>query len=229
MSWRLLCDGDIAAAEQAAKDCFEVGAEMGTAAAMPAFGVQLMAIRIAQGRVGEIAALWADGVENFGTLSDSWKAGVALLDCVSGRLDDVRVGLEQAFADRFEHLPQDMTWLFAMSAWAECAIALGRRDAASFLAERLRPFGSQLIFLSPVNWGAVARTVGCLDAMLGNKDSAEANLRHALEIHERFGTVYWTARTQLDLAEVVQEPQLVEAARVAIDRYGLEGLRPRLG
>jgi hypothetical protein len=121
-----------------------------------------------------------------------------------------------------------MTWLFALSAWAECAIALGRRDAASFLAERLRPFGSQLIFLSPVNWGAVARTVGCLDAMLGNKDSAEANLRHALEIHERFGAVYWTARTQLDLAEVVDEPELVEAAREAIDRYGLEGLRPRL-
>lgn len=227
-SWRFLGDGDIAAAEQAAQDCLEVGLGMGIAAAKHAFGAELMAIRIAQGRAGEIAAFVADGVENLGTLSDSWKAAVALLECASGRLENVEAGLEQEFAGRFDHLTQDFTWLFALSAWAECAIALGRRDVASFLAELLRPFGSHLIFLSAANWGAVARTVGCLDAMLGDHVSAEANLRHALAIHERFGAVYWTARTQLDLAEVVDEPELVETARIAIDRYGLEGLRPRL-
>jgi hypothetical protein len=156
------------------------------------------------------------------------KAGLAMVNCMCGRLDDVQMALEQEFADQFDHLPLDQTWLFALSAWAECAVALDRRDVAAFLAERLRPFGSQMIFISSVNWGVTARTVGCLDAMLGNRASAEANLRHALEIHERFGAVYWTARTQLDLADVVDEPELVEAARVLIDRYGLEGLRPRL-
>jgi len=85
-----------------------------------------------------------------------------------------------------------------------------------------------MIYASAFIAGAVARTVGCLDAMLGDRASAEANLRHALEIHERFGAVYWTARTQLDLADVIHAPELVEAARLAIDRYGLEGLRPRL-
>jgi len=64
--------------------------------------------------------------------------------------------------------------------------------------------------------------------MLGDRASAEADLRHALELNERFGAVYWTARTQLDLADVVDAPELVDAARVATDRYGLKGLRPRL-
>jgi hypothetical protein len=85
-----------------------------------------------------------------------------------------------------------------------------------------------MIYVSSYIWGAVARTVGCLDAMLGDLASAEANLRHALDIHQRFGAVYWTARTQLDLADVIHDPELVDAARAAIDRYGLEGLRPRL-
>jgi class 3 adenylate cyclase len=227
-SWRLLCDGDIAAAERVARECLEVGAGMGIAAAMPAFGAQLLSIRMQQGRVDEIAAFVADGVEDFTTLSEGWKSALALVNCMCGRLDDVQTALEQAFADRFEHLPQDQVWLTAMCLWAECAVALGRRDVAGFLAERLRPYRSQTIYVSSFMWGAVARTVGCLDAMLGDHASAEANLRHALEIHERFGAVYWTARTQLDLADVVHAPELVDAARVAIDRYGLEGLRPRL-
>jgi hypothetical protein len=227
-SWRLLFDGDMAAAEHAAQQCLEVGTGMDIAAAMPVFGSQLLSIRVAQGRVDEIAAFVADGVDNFVTISDGWKAGLALVDCMCGRLDDVQIALEHEFADRFDHLPQDQTWLFALCAWAECAVALGRRDVAAFLAERLRPFGSQMNYASSYNWGAVARTVGCLDAMLGDRASAEANLRHALDIHERFGAIYWTARTQLDLADVVDAPELVEAAQFAIDRYGLEGLRTRL-
>jgi class 3 adenylate cyclase len=227
-SWRSLCDGDLAAAEQTAHEGLEVATEMGVAAAMPAFAAQLLSIRVQQGRVDEIAAFVADGVDNFVTLSDSWKAAVALVNCTCGRLDDVQIMLEQEFADRFEHLPQDQTWLFVLCGWAECAVALGRRDVAAFLAERLRPYGSQMIFASTFLAGVVARTVGCLDAMLGDHTSAEANLRHALEIHQRFGAVYWTARTQLDLADVVHAPELVEAARIAIDRHGLEGLRPRL-
>jgi class 3 adenylate cyclase len=227
-SWRFLCDGDIAAAEQTAQQGLEIATEMGVAAAMPAFGAQLLSIRVQQGRVDEIAAFVAEGVDDFSTLSDSWKSAVALVNCMCGRLDDVQITLEQEFADRFDHLPEDQAWLFAMCAWAECAVALGRRDVAAFLAERLRPYGSHMIYASSFMAGVVARTVGCLDAMLGDHASAEANLRHALDLHERFGAVYWTARTQLDLAEVVDEPELVEAARLAIDRYGLEGLRPRL-
>jgi len=227
-SWRSLCDGDIAAAEQAAQECLEVGTGMGITAAMPVYGSQLLSIRVQQGRVDEIAALVAGGVENFVTLSDSWKSAVALVNCMCGRLDDLQSMLEQEFADRFEHLPHDQAWLFSLSAWAECAVALGRRDVAAYLAQRLRPFGSQMIYANSFLWGVVARTVGCLDAMLGDRASAEANLRHALDIHQHFGAVYWTARTQLDLADVVDAPELVDAARVAIDRYGLEGLRPRL-
>jgi class 3 adenylate cyclase len=227
-SWRCLCDGDIAAAEQTAQECLEVGMTMGIAAAMPVFASQILSIRVQQGRVDEIAAFMAEGVDSFVTLSDSWKAAVGLVNCMCGRLDDVQIMLEQEFADRFEHLPQDQSWLFVFCAWAECAVALGRRDVAAFVANRLRPYGSQMIFANSFMWGVVARTVGCLDAMLGDLASAEANLRHALEIHERFGAVYWTARTQLDLADVVDAPELVNAARLAIDRYGLEGLRPRL-
>lgn len=227
-SCQLLCDGDIASAEMVAQECLELGAGMGVAAAMPVFGSQLLSTRIQQGRVDEIAAFVADAVDNFVTLSDSWKSAVALVNCMCGRLDEVQSMLDQEFADRFEHLPQDQPWLYALSAWAECAVALGRRDVAAFLAERLRPYGSQIIYVSSFMAGAVARTVGCLDAMLGDRASAEANLRHALELHQRFGAVYWTARTQLDLADVVDAPELVEAARLAIDRYGFEGLRPRL-
>jgi tetratricopeptide (TPR) repeat protein len=161
-------------------------------------------------------------------VTDSWKAGLAVVNCMCGRLDDVQILLEDAFTDRFEQIPHAQTWLSALTNWAECAIALGRHDVAAFLAEQLRPFASQMLFGSSFNWGVVARPLGCLDAMLGDFASAEENLRRALEIHEHFGAVYWTARTQLDLAEVVDEPELVDAARRAIDRYGLEGLRPRL-
>jgi Tfp pilus assembly protein PilF len=103
------------------------------------------------------------------------------------------------------------------------------------LFERLTPFAHMVA--SPgatVNLGAVARALGRLAALLGRDDAAEAHFRHALEIHNRMGAPYWTARTQLEYgdfllargkpADATAAEQLIDAAHATAEIYGYAGL-----
>jgi len=74
-----------------------------------------------------------------------------------------------------------------------------------------------------------------MQTLTGDLASAETSLREALEVHLRLRTPYWTARTQLDLAnllairqapeDVVAAAALAEQARQTAGTYRLEGLR----
>lgn len=226
-SWRRLLEGRVAESDALATEAFEVGTGAGTSSAAPSFGAQMMMIRIQQGRLDEIIDLIAQGVEDFETLP-GWDAALALLYCELGRLDETRTLFETACAHQFSGVPFDVTWLLTMMSWGECAAELHHRDAAALLSERLRPYEERVIFTNAHTLGAVSRPLGRLEAVLGHREQAEADFRRALRLHERLEAPYWIARTQLDLAALLDSPELVDAARRTIDQYGFEGLRSRV-
>ena len=77
----------------------------------------------------------------------------------------------------------------------------GRADAAPLLIERLAPYAGQVIFTNVHTKGAVARSLGRLALLTGDRDRAVAWLDQALELHRRLGARYWIARTELELAD----------------------------
>jgi hypothetical protein len=125
-----------------------------------------------------------------------------------------------------------------MAFLADCAADMGRDDAAALLYEKFSPYVSRFIFVGSIDEGGVARPLGRLATLLGRFDDAERHLLDAFELRERIGASYWTARTQLDLAELFVTRrgatdsdaalgQLQEVER-SVERYGYRGLLPRI-
>jgi len=72
--------------------------------------------------------------------------------------------------------------------------------------------------------GSVARPLGRLATVLGRYDDAEAHFRLALELHTRLQAPYWTARTELDWANLLlarARPGDKQAAGIGSRRPGL--------
>ncbi|NNE72887.1 MAG: hypothetical protein HKN26_04425, partial [Acidimicrobiales bacterium] len=82
--------------------------------------------------------------------------------------------------------------------------------------------------------GSPARSLGVLATALGRYDLAEAHFEVALETNEHIRAPYWTARTQLEFAEMLHErgassdlsraDALVQRARQVAHKRGYQGL-----
>ena len=233
-SFLQLLAGDTAAAEVSSNAAFELGAGMNYGPAFSTFGAQLMEIRRQQGRLDEVIALAERGVEEYETLP-GWNAAVAVLYAELGRLDKVREIFNAAAATDFGGVPRDVTWLLAMASWADCACDLGASEYAQLLIDRLAPFSRRVIFTTAHTLGAVGRSLGRLQTIIGEYGAAEASLREALEVHQRLRAPYWIARTKLDLADLLtvrrepgdsaQAAELIADARQVAETYSLGGLR----
>jgi tetratricopeptide (TPR) repeat protein len=229
-----LLAGDTAAAELSATAAFELGAAMNYLPAFSSFGAQLMVIRTQQGRLDEVVELAERSVEEYETLP-GWNAALAMLYAELGRIDEMRQIFDAAAATEFGDVPRDVTWLLTMASWADSACDLERADVAPLLIERLAPYSRRVIFTTVHTLGAVGRSLGRLQTLMGDYPAAETSLREALDSHERLQAPYWIARTQLDLANLLavrrapgdadQATVLVAAAKRTAETYGLAGLR----
>jgi class 3 adenylate cyclase/tetratricopeptide (TPR) repeat protein len=233
-SFLQLLAGDAAAAEASSNAAFELGTAMNYLPAFSTFGAQLMEIRRQQGRLEEVIALAERGVEEYETLP-GWNAAVAVLYAELGQLDKVREIFDAAATTEFGGVPRDVTWLLALACWADCASDLGSVEFAPLLIERLAPFSGRVIFTTAHTLGAVGRSLGRLQTLIGDHTAAEVSLREALEIHQKLKAPYWIARTQLDLADLLatrqrpgdtaQAARLIADARRTATTYRLDGLR----
>ncbi|MET0903166.1 MAG: AAA family ATPase [Acidimicrobiales bacterium] len=225
-------DGDLAGGEALANEAFVLGSEAGIRLATTVYGGQLLALRQQQGSLEELVALIEENEQRSAAVP-AWSAVLAQTYAELGRAEDVARMIELPARSGFEGWPLDITWLMVMGSWADCATLLRHEEAAHPLLAHLLPFRDQIIYPGSHTTGAVGRFIGNLLDVLGDPDGAEAALRRALAIVERFGAVYWTARTQLDLAGLLQRHSrdeaeagsLVADASAAIERFGFDGLR----
>lgn len=230
----LTVDGDLDAAEQAAGEAFEHGARIGATAAAGSYGLQLMGIRLQQGRLDEMVDLIAESATQ-NEMVPGWDSALALVCGEAGRRDEQLRLLEVAHVDGFSSVPFDMLHTHTLAFWSEAAADLEHEEAAAVLVEMQLPFVELVTTAVVHTHGAVARSLGRLEHVLGRHDVAEQHLRQSLAVHERLRAPYWIARSQIDLAALLRDlgrageaAALVEEATASIDRFGFGGLHRRL-
>ena len=167
----------------------------------------------------------------------SLRPAVVSIHIALGRLEVAREVFETDVADAFAQIPRDLTWTTVMGACADNAVELGHERAAQSIYEKLRPFSDLVAFPMGTFYGALARPLGRLAHLLGQRQEAASLFGSALLTHERFGYPYLIARTKLDYADMLfdrgessdaaRAKEMVGEALVAAETYGYGGLQAR--
>ncbi len=204
-----LARADFTAAEAAA----EQAEARATADSAPydegVYGLQMYAIRRAEGRLAEVAPV----MRALATSADppsTWRPGLAALYTDLGMLDDAAVVFEALAPDGFAVVPRDAVWPASLTFLAETCVALGDQAHASVLYDELIPFrGHNMMAGMTICFGPADRLLGGLAALLGRAQEAEEHFRVALELAERSASPLWTAEVQYDWATVLtaHEPE----------------------
>jgi DNA-binding SARP family transcriptional activator len=205
-SWRALLaivDGRLEDAEVLAFEAFAHQAPSEHPEAAAALGVNLVDIRLFQGRAEEMLGLLRDAA-NQNPQIPAYRAVLALCCANAGELTDGRSAYEQ-LADRDFELPPDSNWLLAIAVLADTAASLGDRDGALVLKNLLEPYADRHAVLNCFGgggayWGPVAHHLGRLAATLGHGAEARAHLERAVEACEAMGAAAFAPRSRAALA-----------------------------
>lgn len=158
--------------------------------------------------------------------------------CDLGRLDEAR----EAFPftrESIENFPDDFTWTTGAQCLASCIAKLGEADLAEVLYDKMLPFKHLFATSFITVSGSLEQGLGQLAATMDRLDLAIDHLRAGVQANEAARAVYWTAQTQLDLADALErrdeagdaderEP-LVAAALESAQTHGFAGLERRSG
>jgi hypothetical protein len=200
---RALLAGDPVEAERMARKALDVGTESGQPDAALLFGTQFMSACWQRGTVGELVPLIEQTIaDNPGVPAFGSALAVAFAD--ADRTDEAHQVLDQ-FASAGYDLPPDAGWLTGMTLYADAATACRHQEAAAALVERLRPWGNLLSYNTGSTEGLVSHYLGCLNAVLGHFDEAEARFAQATAFNERVRAEFFGARTDLSWGTMLLE------------------------
>jgi DNA-binding SARP family transcriptional activator/tetratricopeptide (TPR) repeat protein len=205
-SWRGLLaviDGRFEAAESLAFDAFAHQAPSEHPEAAAALGVNLVDIRLFQGRADEVLELLRDAADQNPHIP-AYRAVLALCRTDAGDLKGARSAYEQLAARDFE-LPPDSNWLLAIAVLADTAASLGDRAGARTLTKLLEPYADRHVVLNCFGgggayWGPVEHHLGRLAATLGRGAEARAHLERAILACEAMGAIAFAPRSRDALA-----------------------------
>ena len=227
-------DGDLERADQMAEVALQVGLDTGQPDAFEAYAGQLVATRLAQGRIGEIVDLVAETVdENPGI--PTFRAALAECLCDLDRMDEARVILDDFASTGLESLPVDPLWIATLTYLAYASAAADHRESAAQVESLLRPFRDQIVFTAVSIVGPVATALGAVQAVLEQWDDAEALFTDALAVSERLGWKYWVAVTQYNWGRMLRAKggereradELLQSARDTAAQHGFGSLEAR--
>lgn len=127
---------------------------------------------------------------------------VAVAAIAQGDLDHLRAVLEGWHAGG-QQLPLDLMRSGRIWGLAECAHAVGDKDAAKLLYEQLAPYDGQLlVYAFQFICASAAFTLGLLAETFGKHDRAVGHYSDALALEESCGATALAARTRQALARV---------------------------
>ncbi len=231
----LLLAGHADDAERANQHTLELSMSAGKPEALAVFGGMLYLVRQHQGRVDEMADLFIDAARDDPSIA-SLRATVVLLMCEVGRTGEAAERLADEARRGFD-FPRDHSYLAALTALVEAAALTRHEESAHVLLEQLTPFATHVLCSGPTVSGSVARPLARAATMLGDYDQAEQWFATAHDIHTKLQAPFWTARGQLDLAELClarraegdlpRARDLAAAASAIAVEYGCAGLTKR--
>jgi DNA-binding SARP family transcriptional activator len=209
-AWRgldALVDGDLDRAEQLAFEAAGLGTDEPGATAC--LGVNLVDIRLYQGRAGEVLDLLAEAADASPHIP-CYRAVLALCAAEAGDLDLAERSYAPFRDAAFAAIPQDSNRLLTLVVLADTAAQLGDAGSADVLSDLLRPASELQALLNCYGgggayWGPVAHQLGRLAAVGHRPDEADG----------------WFERAERSARDL--------GARAALDRITADPLRAALG
>jgi hypothetical protein len=164
----------------------------------------------------------------------AWQAKIALLHARLGDREAATNVATELSGERFARLPRDAVWVGALSYLAEVTYFLHDREQAAVLYGLLLPFADRIVVIDRalLCLGSVARVLGLLAAVLGDRSNAVGYLRSAVNTHDQMGARPLAARTRLELAKVhrgqpasdTEQHELLAATRTTASELGMTRL-----
>ncbi len=196
--WEML-RGDLLACARLAERAFEIGKEARQPDAAFVYGAQFATFRAWQGRPEEGLGVLEEAASAFPVASN--RAGIAALYCMLDRQAEAAAIVEQAAADRFEHVTWNQARLPALSLYADAAAQTGVGRAAAVLYELIEPWQDQVVWTGVTAHGHARMYMGMLAAAMDRYEQADEHLGFACEFHDANGLHLWGARSHLYWAE----------------------------
>jgi tetratricopeptide (TPR) repeat protein len=198
----LLVHGDLAAVERLAERALKIGQEAGQPDAVLFYGIQILYVRVFQGRGEEIIAMLAQSLEANPAIP-ALRAGLASSLCWLGRREEGATILKRAGSDQFEHILPASDELTALVLYADAAAQTGDRAVAAILYDLIQPWADQVDWNGISGYGHARLYLGLLAGVLGDHERADEHLAFACEFHEANDMPLWTARGHLGWAEAL--------------------------
>jgi DNA-binding NarL/FixJ family response regulator len=210
-----LAAGRFDAAEKAAADGLQLGEDRHPGAA-GVYGLQMFAIRRAQGRLGEVAPILELAAKRE-DLGGVWRPGLAVLFAEVDRVEDARAMFDSIAASGFATLPRDALWPATASFLADVCIAVGDVAHAEELYDAMKEFEAENLMVAlTICLGPADRLLGGLAGLLGREADAERHFEAALALADRSESPPWRVMTQADFAGfLARSGQVQRAARLA--------------
>jgi class 3 adenylate cyclase/tetratricopeptide (TPR) repeat protein len=202
--------GDLPSCEQWSVRAFETATASGEPDAALFFGAQLLAVRLQQGRSGELVEQVVQAAGEPDCLP-AWRAAAAICLIENGREAEAR---ELALAEDFQSVRWDAAWSPAMILWAEVCSRPGLEDRAGEVYELLAPFSGQLASGGSLVYGTIAWSLGTLATTLKRYEQAEIHFAAAAEIEQDLGAPLLLARTHASWARAL----IARGQRADLDR-----------
>ncbi len=233
----LAMTGDLEQAERVAHEAFELGQMLGPAA-LSIYGVQLIAIRWAQGRVAELEPIVRAQAEANPQIP-AWRCTLAFIHAESGQHDAARAAFDE-LAERGFALSRDAAWPIGIARLSLACALLGDEQRADTLYDLFAPYAGKNVVVGPAvsSAGSADRYLGLLAATMSRWDAAEQHFHDAIEQNERMGARPFTAFTMYDYARMLlrrseagdagRAHDLLDRALVIARDVGMTGLEERI-
>jgi tetratricopeptide (TPR) repeat protein len=187
---RALMRGELARADEHARELSELAEQAGSVNAQLLGLVQRFVRLVSEGRADDFA-------EIVGLIPDEPQSAAcaqALLDARRGRLAEARADLDRVVAGT---VPRDGEWLPKYVQVSVAAVLADHRTAAKLAYRLLKPYAGQSAVegILAGSWGSVAAHLGLLARYLGRAEDADAYFARAAELDAAAGAAL-AARTR---------------------------------
>lgn len=201
---RLMRAGELAKAEAAAEACLQRGLEVGDADATTYYGAHRLALAWYRGVTAPVLDLAQQLASEPSTPVDNpvFLAVATALAAAAGDRDRAVRNLEIIGKGRLKNLPSHSSWLLALTALVEAALALDDADLAREVYPLLEPYAALPVMgsLAICCFGSTERSLGLAARVMGRLDDAIVHLERAEQADQRWGNWPLTAITRAYLA-----------------------------
>jgi transcriptional regulator with XRE-family HTH domain/tetratricopeptide (TPR) repeat protein len=159
-------------------------------------------------------------------------AGFAATAAISGVTALARELLDRHVAVGLDHVRRDLEWLPVLGFLSSAAAHLDALDVAQSVYDLLVAHPARAVRVGPVAgwWGPTDHHLGSLCRVMGRLDDADRHLRRSIQTCEQMGARPWHARSQFELARVLdlrspgrpgtEANDLRAVARVTVEALG---------